>query len=80
MAKLNDGWIENNEGVRKNIIAAGPLLTKKEMLIGTGLLLITGLAGVGIVGVLCRRAWHNGAVAYSTGFNKALEDLGVLDK
>ena len=75
----NQTWIENNEGVRKDIIVKGlPMAIKlskkefnKEIIIGSTLFIIGGI-------LITRGAFRNGSRAFELAEYETMESLGLF--
>lgn len=73
MINFKQGWIENNDGVRKDIVvkSATPN-TLKDALIGGGLV-VAGLV------YLTSTAFRNGSKGFSDAEYKTMVDLGIIE-
>lgn len=79
--KTTDGYITSNTtGKTAEVQVIGELLNNKQALIGGGLLLLSGVAGILAVAYLCRKSWHNGTQAYAVGLDKVFNDLGIIEE
>lgn len=72
MIKFKQGWIETNEGVRKDIVVKAKAPNSlKDMLIGGGITLI------GIT-YLTVSAFKNGSKMFSEAESQTMDDLGLF--
>ena len=72
MIKFRQGWIENQEGVRKDIIVKAFLPNKaKDIVIGS-ILIVAGVAHLTV------SAFKNGSKHFEEAEYNTLNDLGIL--
>lgn len=72
MIKFTQGWIENDQGVKKDIVVkAATANSFKEMLIGGGIIL------AGVTYLTCT-AFRNGSRAMEQAEDKTMFDLGLI--
>lgn len=70
--KINQNWIQNNEGVRKDIIVKGlTMAINKEVMIGSALFVIGSV-------LITRGVFRNGVNAYEKAEYKTMEELGIF--